>query len=616
MKTGKASISPSAILIFLIMAVVAATYFLNPFSNVLSWDVFGYYLYLPSLFIYDDYALRDLSWLQAVVDSYHNTDPICQITTLENGNSVMVYSMGLAIMHAPAFLIAHGFVTMTGGVADGFSMPYQVAMIISGQVFSLAGLWFARKVLLYFFKEGLACIVLLLIVFGTNYFHTTVYGGNMPHNTLFTLLALMVWAIIKWEEQGKAGFIILIGLCGGFITLIRPTEIIVFLLPLLWGVSSLPSMKAHWQLIVKRRKQLVLFFAAIILAGLPQLIYWKLVAGSFFYYSHPAGVGLFFDAPHLTEVLVGFRKGWLIYTPIMTFALAGFIALYKKQRNLFLPILVYTVVNIYLVSCWSCWWYGGGDFSQRALVSSYAVLMLPLGFLIQRLKSAVLKGLLAVVFVGLIALNLFQTWQFHHGILSGERMTRHYYMNSFGKTSISESDNQWLLIDRNPLQGDVIIDETRFEKSQLACFNYDTVGEKDSECYVPDTSFNGNYVFALNGDHQFSPGATLLYKEIVDGEYAFIRASVYVFIPEGYSEVLPLLSSNFQHGKTSFFYTDKTVNRDSIRYNAWNYIETTYLTPEVVSHNDKLSIGVWHRGTSRILVDQLKVEVFRPLTDH
>ncbi len=612
MKINKLYYSPSAILVVLLMIIIVVTYNWRPFSNVLAWDVFGYYLYLPSLFIYHDYGFHDLNWLQQIVSVYHNTDPICQLTSLKNGNAVPAYSMGLAILYSPAFFLAHGYALLSGGKADGFSMPYQTCMLVCAQFVTFFGLWFLRKILRSFFSETISCIAIVLLVLGTNYFHTAVYGGNMPHNTLFTLLMILTWSTIQWEKEAKPFYIILVGLCGGFITLIRPTEIIVFLIPLLWGVRGIDTAKVRLQLFIKYKRQLLLFFIAIFAVGLPQLIYWKIVAGSFLYYVQPDGVGLFFDSPHIQEVLFGFRKGWFVYTPLMIFCWIGLFWLWKRQRNLVLPLLIYLIANVYIISSWSCWWYGGGDFSQRAMVSSYGILMIPLGFFLQDIYRKAIFFPVMVVFLLLIMLNLFQTWQFHNGILSGDRMTKKSYCQIFGKTSMDPRNDRYLLVDRSKYKHEPKIDKEAYTKEIMLFLNFDKVEKKDSDCYIVDNSFGGTHSYQMDGDHQFSPGSDFSFKEMSKGEYAFVHASVYVFIPEGYSEEPPLLSSNFLHGKRSFFYIDKTINPDSLRYNPWNFMEITFITPEVVSQSDKLYINVWHRGKSPIRIDQFSVEVYRP----
>ena len=147
------------------------------------------------------------------------------------------------------------------------------------------------------------------------------------------------------------------------------------------------------------------------------------------YSSNPAE-GLNFLHPYILEVLFSFRKGWFIYTPIMLFAVIGFIALYKNSKIIFFALLVYTLLNFYIVSSWSCWWYAA-SYSSRALIPSYAFMSITLGFFIKSVLDKKIKFVLIPLFFILIALNLFQTWQSSVGILDSARMTRPLYKSIF-----------------------------------------------------------------------------------------------------------------------------------------------------------------------------------------
>ena len=138
-----------------------------------------------------------------------------------------------------------------------------------------------------------------------------------------------------------------------------------------------------------------------------QLIYFKYITGSFFYsdYSGNAGEGLDLFAPYTWEVLFSFRKGWLLYTPIMVFALLGFHSLYKRNRAIFWALLTYFIINLWFVSSWTCWWYAE-SFGQRALIPSYVVLGITLGYFLVGLKESsftkkAISSSMIIFFVGL-----------------------------------------------------------------------------------------------------------------------------------------------------------------------------------------------------------------------
>jgi len=369
--------------------LVWLNYWLMPQNN-LCYDVFGYYLYIPFQFIYHDLGISHIEVLNGIVAKYHNTDTLYQIIQQPNGASVMKYSMGMSFFYAPFFFIGHGFAYLLGYPMDGFSLPYQKSIFIGGIIYSILGIWLLMKVLLHFFSDKVSAITLLLIVVATNVLvHFSMYGQNaMSHNMLFFSYALILWLTIKWHETYKLKHIIGLAIICGLSILSRPSEIVCLLIPFLWGVADFRGLKGKITLLIKNKRQMLLFFLIIVLIGSFQMIYWKIITGKFLFYSYGAnaGEGFEFLSPYLYEVLFSFRKGWLLYTPIMIFAIIGFVQVYKKNRFIFWALFAYFLLNLYVVSSWSCWWYAQ-SFSQRSLIQSYPVMAIGLGYFIQWLMN-------------------------------------------------------------------------------------------------------------------------------------------------------------------------------------------------------------------------------------
>ncbi len=95
---GKITVLFTAIILLLLK-------FIYPEHNILSWDVFGYYLYLPAQFIYHDPYLLHQDWLHQIVAEYQSTATLYQINLHpETNNWIIKYSMGMSILYAPFFL--------------------------------------------------------------------------------------------------------------------------------------------------------------------------------------------------------------------------------------------------------------------------------------------------------------------------------------------------------------------------------------------------------------------------------------------------------------------------------------------------------------------------------
>jgi hypothetical protein len=194
----------------------------------------------------------------------------------------------------------------------------------------------------------------------------------------------------------------------------------------------------------------VVIGVAFFLTLLPQLIYWKMMSGNYLFFSYGESERFFFDQPKFADVLFSYRKGWLLYTPIMIFALAGFFYSNKKFPKFTAPMLLYLVVTIYLTSCWWCWWYGGG-FGMRPMVQSYALLVFPLcaflnhvfsGPLVDGVIRTLKKYLVMACALFCLFLNLMQNYQYITGVLHYDAMTKISYWTIFGKPEIGGNDSR------------------------------------------------------------------------------------------------------------------------------------------------------------------------------
>ncbi|MEM6805622.1 MAG: hypothetical protein AAF696_29765, partial [Bacteroidota bacterium] len=408
----------------------------------LSWDVFGYYLYLPSYFIYDD--LGGLGFIDEVFETYHPAADFHAAIKQPNGNYVMKYPMGMSVIYSPFFFLGHLYALSTDYPADGFSHPYQLAIWLGCILYALLGLTILRKVLLRYLSDLSTALTLLIIGIGTNYLNYVSFDGAMSHNALFTIFASILYLSILWHEKPDIKKAIGIGLLAGLAALTRPTEIIILLIPILWGVSDKASLEKKISLLWQYKFHVLALGAAVAFIGSWQLIYWKSLSGSFLYYSYEDQGFTWLWGHHIFDGLFSYRKGWFIYTPVMILAILGFIPLFKANQKLFWPILIFSLLNLYIIYAWDIWWYGG-SFGARPVIQSYSLLALPLAFLLEYIiqaKKRVLQIMTAIFVILCIDLNAIMTWQAHTdaGIWDAEYMTKVYYWKIFANTHPTKAD--------------------------------------------------------------------------------------------------------------------------------------------------------------------------------
>lgn len=609
--------------LFVVIAVwvtVITFHIFHPPSNPISWDTFGYYLYLPFTFIYHDLGLQHKEVLDHIFALYNPSTTFYQATHIQGGNWMMKYSMGMAILYAPGFFIANLLAASLEYPADGFSLPYQMTLIINSLLYFMVGYWYLRKVLLHFFTDRVSAWVLLILFFGTNYYAYSIGSTESPHIYLFTFYALILWNTIRWHKYHRKKNMIALALLIGLATLARPTELIAIVIPLFWNVVSLKNIKAKFRLFYYTyRKQTLLFVIIMAAIGSLQIVYWKLYSGSFIYYSYVnPGEGFEFLSPYILKVLFSFRKGWFIYTPMMLLAVTGFWFVYKENRKLFYPLFVFFVLNFYIISSWSCWWYAQ-SMGQRALIQSYAVMTIPLGYFVQWLgkQKVVWKVGFGMLIAFFIWLNIFQTWQMQHDVISGDRMTFKYYIKSFGKTKINKEDEKLLLVQR--LYSDnkpKIKDESIYTKRLLKRFDYeDAVGGINKHLSTL-VSHSGNHSLKMDSTIKYASSFRIPFNRLTNHYYAWIKVSVWVYPIHKLIETPSAIVITFQHKGKNYKYRAKSFSSEevakNIKLNQWNKVEMIYLTPEVRSKEDKLLVYLWNRGKKDIYFDDLKIEVLKP----
>ena len=401
--------------------------------KVIDWDIISYYGYLPATFIRHDLALDFMAKNEV------SNGEVYWYETAENGGRVMKMTMGMAILYSPFFSIAHIYSQQAGEIANGFTYHYQKAIFLSALFYVMIGVIFLRLLLLKFYNERVTSIVILSIVFGTNLYNYITVDGAMSHAYNFSLITVFLYFSVKWHEQQKYRYTIILGLIGGLIILIRPVNILVFIFPLLYNVYSWKDFKTRVLFFLAQWKQITGIALLVFLCWIPQIIYWKLNTGDFLFYSY-GEEKFFFSHPHIIEGLFSYRKGWLVYTPIMIFALMGIYSLFKLRKQLFLPVLIFVVLAMYATFSWWCWWYGGG-FGIRPMIDFYALLALPMGALLQQVsdrKMMILSHALVPVFLFFIYLNLLQIWQYKYCIIHYESMSKESYWLHYMKKDCIE----------------------------------------------------------------------------------------------------------------------------------------------------------------------------------
>jgi len=328
-------------------------------------DGHGYYAWLPA------WALqRDPSFHRTVDAFYPGRPDLLGLTLVpETGRYASKYTLGVAILQSPFFLLAHGWTLFMQAPepwhwwkfqypADGYSLFYIHAAGLAGLAYGLAGLALLRQLLRPRFGDTAATAALTVLLLGTPLLHYLAAENSMSHAYSFFLFALFLRWALAWNQTPSWRMAVRLGLLGGLIGLVRlPNLIVLGLLPLLRPADFRPRLPR------------MLATGLIALACLsPQILAWRYATGLWFSSGYSAhGEGFHWLRPQIPNVLFSIKKGLFFYSPALLAAVAGFGAWRRKEPTLVLPFALLLGLATYVISSWWMWWYGG-SFGHRAFV--------------------------------------------------------------------------------------------------------------------------------------------------------------------------------------------------------------------------------------------------------
>jgi hypothetical protein len=331
-------------------------------------DKAGYYVYLPSTFIYD-------------FDARSFPDSIVQKTGggfnlgKKKGKVITKYSSGVAVMQSPFFLGAHALARPLGYEANGFSLPYHKAIDIAAVFYLFWGIYFLQKFLRYYidnkFFVGLS---LLILTYGTNLIYYATQETGMSHIYSFFLFSLFLyyWKRIMISSKVKIKHIIILSFTIGIILLVRQINLLFLPFVFLIDLKGIDDLKSRF---IKLYKYLPIIALIATVCLLPQICYYMYLSGKPYMYSYGNESFVYKFSPKILEVCFAFENGFFTYNPIHVFTIVGiFWMIYQRNANgrtLLCLFLFITYLN-------AAWWSPllGCGYGHRGFVEFYPLFSL------------------------------------------------------------------------------------------------------------------------------------------------------------------------------------------------------------------------------------------------
>lgn len=405
----------------------------NHSAGIIKVDGKGYYAHLPAIFIYDDLHFNFYDSIEN--GKYYNVNfEYDYRRQTPEGKTYNKYYCGTAIPMMPFFLVAHAIAKNSDKYpADGYSKPYQISVSVAAIFYMLASLWLMALILLHFkISERVIAFCIPVIVFGTNWYYYILNEPAFSHSFSIFFITAFVYLGLKWGRTGKLN-IVLYGVLVGLIILIRPLNgVVIALVPFFFT-----SFKAFWKAFLNLFKNPLRLTIGMVL-GLAvlsiQLWIYKEQTGSFYIYSYEEE-GFNFLQPEIFNILLSYKKGLFIYTPLTLVCLLGLYKMGKKHTYQTIYLALFLALFTYLVSSWWCWYYGG-SFSSRVYIDYFALFLIPLAFLLNNFKQAWLKKLTFSIVILLTLFCQFQTYQYRRMIIHWDSMNQEKYWEVFLDMSV------------------------------------------------------------------------------------------------------------------------------------------------------------------------------------
>ena len=398
---------------------------------VIRSDGFSYYVYVPSWFLYQDTSLSAVA-RDCCGGSYSEVSGIVRWPATRRW--VNVHPIGVALMQAPAFPLAHALTKWTNLTPDGFSLYYQHAAGLTGLAWIIAGLALVRRLLLHYFTDAVVAVTVLVLFAGTNLLHHGTFDASYSHAYSFFLVAALLVLSRRWFESPALQTSVLIGVTAGLIVLVRHTNALMLNVFWLYGLAAFGPRE-----FLQRMRAGIGGLAVITAVGaallVPQLALYYRATGSLLVSPYAlVGQGFNWTSPRLFDVLFGVTKGLFFWTPLLLLAVAGFVRLLRTgsaARAFVLPAVVVLSLQAYLVASW--WdWQLGGSYGSRGFVDTLALFSIGLAaFVDWTWRSFRVRTAALAVIAALCALSLFQMLQSWYRIIPFNDTTWPLYREIF-----------------------------------------------------------------------------------------------------------------------------------------------------------------------------------------
>lgn len=449
----------------------------------------------------------------------------------------------------------------------------------------------------------------MAILFGTNLLYYSIIACSMSHVYSFAMICCFALAVKKLMVAQNIKILYLATVLLGLVVLVRPTNGIVLLLPLVLANNKADLFNA-FKFLKKNWVHLLLCFAVLLMILSIQPLLWYLQSGELFIWSY-SDEGFYFSSPHFFEVLFSYRKGWFVYTPIALLALLGLAPMYSKNRFMAISLFVLLLLIIYLVSSWWNWYYGD-SYGLRAFIDYYLLIALPLAYLLQSIKNKIVKRLSLSILIGCVLLNLIQSYQCYAGIMHHNNMSKEKYWHIFLQTSDDFKHSLGGNLDAQPYSKHpkILIHATKndFENERQNWNN--GIVSRLNPCQ--NNPIQSNYSEYLSNEfglkHTLTVDSTFL-----NSRQIYVESKLQYLVPQHGSanQALYVIDIRNKENDLLYYYTFKLLDTPNSDVCEWKTSTYSFVLPKMRNAGDKIFIYVWNQKQQHFLIDDFSLDFYK-----
>jgi hypothetical protein len=353
----------------------------------------------------------------------------------ETGRRINFGTIGSAILWAPFYGVADLWVAATGRYPrDGYSYPYIVAVCFGSAVYGVAALALSMIVAVRVTgvtpARALAAAVCIWV--GTPLFFYMYLAPAFAHATSAFGVALFVFTWIHVRREWTVGGLVLLAAAGGLMMMVREQDATYLVGPALdfaWQHARGPRAS-----IVRAGAAAAAAAIAFAIVCLPQALAYMSLNGRL----GPSRLvmrKMYWDSPHVLEVLTSPRHGFFFWTPLALVAITGFLVCVARlwrsgkaagerlqhPRSLGVALAVMLGGQIYLLGAIESWT-AAGAFGQRRFVGATVFLVIGMATLFGLTRHTWQRVALGLLAAACIYWNLALMALFGTGLMSRQHL--------------------------------------------------------------------------------------------------------------------------------------------------------------------------------------------------